>query len=234
MVCWNQHYFRRTGVCDADSALLKISGLPLLLVFFTWQSLYLYRFLTPLPLSDESAELGIGFESNCNLEKERTGGLDEGGEREKSEDWKEEVGENNQCQMRRFSVVLLWRRFETSCQDQHPAEHLSESLYNMSCRHPSHHLQVLACHPRYQDLVHHMISHQSTQWRMSHGEISAHKLPQMMIRVASHEERAYHANSYMRTVWYDQTIALYGMVHMVSRQLTCPKLPQPSHITVTR
>ena len=53
---------------------------------FTWQSLYLYRFLTPLPLSDESAELGIGFESNCNLEKERTGGLDEGGEREKSED----------------------------------------------------------------------------------------------------------------------------------------------------
>ena len=46
---------------------------------------------------------------------------------------------------------------------------------------------------------------------MSHGEISAHKLPQMMIRVASHEERAYHANSYMRTVWYDQTIALYGM-----------------------
>ena len=209
-------------------------GFALSFLFFTWQSLYLYRFLTPLPLSDESAELGIDFESNCNLEKERTGGLDEGGEREKSEDWKEEVGENNQCQMRRFSVVLLWRRFETSCQDQHPAEHLSESLYNMSCRHPSHHLQVLACHPRYQDLVHHMISHQSTQWRMSHGEISAHKLPQMMIRVASHEERAYHANSYMRTVWYDQTIALYGMVHMVSRQLTCPKLPQPSHITVTR
>ena len=30
---------------------------------------------------------------------------------------------------------------------------------------------------------------------MSHGEISAHKLPQMMIRVVSHEERAYHANS---------------------------------------
>ena len=147
---------------------------------------------------------------------------------------KRKLGRTIKCQMRRFSVVLLWRRFETSCQDQHPAEHLSESLYNMSCRHPSHHLQVLACHPRYQDLVHHMISHQSTQWRMSHGEISAHKLPQMMIRVASHEERAYHANSYMRTVWYDQTIALYGMVHMVSRQLTCPKLPQPSHITVTR
>ena len=30
---------------------------------------------------------------------------------------------------------------------------------------------------------------------MSHGEISAHKLPQMMIRVVSHEERGYHANS---------------------------------------
>ena len=72
---------------DADSALPKISGLPFLFCFFfTWQSLYLYRFLTPLPVSDESAELGIGFESNCNLEKERTGGLDEGGEREKSED----------------------------------------------------------------------------------------------------------------------------------------------------
>ena len=95
-------------------------GFALSFLFFTWQSLYLYRFLTPLPLSDESAELGIDFESNCNLEKERTGGLDEGGEREKSEDWKEEVGENNQCQMRRLSVVLLWRRFETSASCRAP------------------------------------------------------------------------------------------------------------------
>ena len=43
--------------------------------------------------------------------------------------------------------------------------------------------------------MNHKILDQSTQYRMSHGEISAHKLPQMMIRVVSHEERAYHANS---------------------------------------
>ena len=45
---------------------------------------------------------------------------------------------------------------------------------------------------------------------MSHGEISAHKLPQLMIRVGSHTKRG-----------------------VVSCQLTRPNLPQPSHITVT-
>ena len=41
-----------------------------------------------------------------------------------------------------------------------------------------------------------MISHQSTQRRMRHGEISAHKLGQMMIKVGcSRQEQPYHANS---------------------------------------
>ena len=48
MVCWNQHYSHGTGVCDADSALLKISGCRFFFGFYLAKPL-------PLPFPDTTS-----------------------------------------------------------------------------------------------------------------------------------------------------------------------------------